>query len=102
MPLNSLTQFHENEALVHAAQSVAGQLTVWVLAVLLLAWNGVSPLMFGALGLVMVFPKHRHTVLAIAAGGMLIQKLLETSGLNPVQNPVLLCVLLLAVRDAGF
>ena len=46
--LTCLSQFHENEALISAAQSIAGRLILWAVAIGLLAWHEVSWLMLAA------------------------------------------------------
>jgi hypothetical protein len=98
--LARLSQFHENQALVNAGQSVAGRLTLWAVALVLLAWHEVSPLMMVSLSLVMVFPAQRHALLSVAAAGMIVEKILEATSWH-WQNHVLQLIVMLVVGIAG-
>ena len=96
MNLPGLSQFHENESLVSAVQSIAGRLTLWGVAILLLAWHEVSPLMMGALSLVMIFPIQRHALLSLAAAGMIVEKMLEVTELQWQHHAVQITAMLAA------
>ena len=88
MNFSGLSQLHENESLVRAVQSIAGRLALWGVAILLLAWHEVSPLMMGALSLVMIFPAQRRLLLSLAAAGMIAEKMLEVTELRWQQDVV--------------
>lgn len=96
MNLTGLSQLHENEVLVRAAQSIGGQLTLWVAALLLLAWHEVSLVMMIALSLVMIVPQQRHLFLSVAAAGTVAEMALESAGWHWQNHVVQLGVLLLA------
>jgi len=96
MNLAGLSQFHENEALISAAQSIAGRLALWAVAIGLLAWHEVSLLMLAALSLVMIFPVQRHALLSLAAAGMIVEKMLEATDLHWQDHVVQLAALLAA------
>jgi hypothetical protein len=70
--IRSITQLHENVRLVSAAQTPAGRLLVWLVAILLLAWHHSNLLMFAAFSLVMLWPLKRRVLLSLAAAGMII------------------------------
>jgi len=91
-----LSRFHENARLVGAAQSVAGRLVLWAIALALLTWHGVSVFMMGALSLVMIFPAKRHVLLSIAAIGTVAEKMTETTGLDWLQDSIPLITMLAA------
>lgn len=96
MSLRAVTQLHENEALVSAAQSAGGQLVVWVTASLLLLWHDVSFLMIVALGLVMLLPAQRRMILSFAAAGTILEMMMASSGMTLQRDGWLLGTLLAA------
>ena len=70
--IRQITQLHENNRLVSIAQTPAGRLLIWLVAILLLAWHHSNPLMFAAFSLVMLWPLKRRILLSLAAAGMVI------------------------------
>jgi len=96
MNFSGLSQLHENESLIRAVQSIAGRLALWGVAILLLAWHEVSPLMMGALSLVMIFPVQRHLLLSLAAAGMIAERMLEVTDLRWQQDVVQITAMLAA------
>jgi len=69
---------------------------LWGVAIGLLAWHEVSPLMMGAFSLVMIFPAQRHALLSIAAAGMIVEKMLEVTQLHWQHHAVQITTMLAA------
>ncbi len=86
--IRSISQFHEHERLVAAAQTVAGRCILWAVATLLLVWHEVNALMFLSVTLVMLFPGWRRMLLSLAAIGMIVDVLMEKLDIDP--GPALL------------
>ena len=51
-----ITQLHENDWLVSAAQTPGGRLLIWLAGILLLAWHHSNLLMFASFSLVILWP----------------------------------------------
>lgn len=68
--IHKITQFHENEKLVNAAQTLTGRLCIWIVGIALLIWHDVNVLMYAAFSLVLLFPDRRRYFLLLAAVGL--------------------------------
>lgn len=68
--IRRLTQLHENERLVAAAQTLPGRLALWAVAAALLVWHGTHVLLLAALTLVVLDPTHKRAALSLAAVGL--------------------------------
>ena len=77
-----LSQLHENEQLLAAAQSKLGRLILWLMASLLMYWHEVIWLMPVALALVIILPEQRRIVLSMAAIGTIVVKFLDRSDIE--------------------
>jgi len=75
--ISRLSQLHESEQLLAAAQSKMGRLILWVAATLLLFWHDVTWLMPVALAFVMVRPEKRRVILSMAAIGAIAAMFLD-------------------------
>ena len=80
--IRRLTQFHEREKLITAAQTAAGQFAIWVIGIALLFWHDRTMLMLASFTLVLLFPGRRRLLLAIAAIGVVFEVVLGSRGLE--------------------
>jgi hypothetical protein len=71
--ISRLSQFHENEELVGAAQTRWGAVVLWCVAILLLAWHESSVSLLAAVTVVMLYPAAKRLVLSLAAVGILFE-----------------------------
>jgi len=72
----SLLQIHERAPFIAGAQTSAGKALVWLAGCGLLAWHGAPLLMLPAFTLVLLWPRHRRGLLALAALGMIAARFL--------------------------
>lgn len=106
--ISSLSQFHESEELVSAAQTRWGAAVLWCVAILLLAWHDSSVSMLAALTVVMLYPAGKRLVLSLAAVGILFEHSLPRDGLTDylpwllttVKVAVFICLLYLTYLAA--
>ena len=82
--MGTITQLHEHDRLISAAQTVSGQFGVWIAGITLLLWHDVNILMLASFTLVLLVPHRRRELLMVAAIGAVIGIFLRRQQLDSI------------------